>query len=58
MGINPGGVIARSGTQSTIGSLCKAFVAHPSDLYDPTKVPIGSTVYEDFESGSSTFEEL
>ncbi|KAK9319790.1 glycosyl hydrolase [Lipomyces orientalis] len=59
IGINPGGVVAGSGTQSIIGSFDgKTFVADPSDVYDPTKVPADSTVFQDFESTSSTFEEL
>ncbi|KAK9343585.1 glycosyl hydrolase [Lipomyces starkeyi] len=59
IGINPGGVIAGSGTQSIIGSFDgKSFVADPSDVYDPAEVPFGSTIFQDFESTSSTFEEL
>ncbi|KAJ8100201.1 glycosyl hydrolase [Lipomyces tetrasporus] len=59
IGINPGGVIAGSGTQSIIGSFDgKTFVADPSEVYDPAKVPCGSTVFQDFEATSSTFEDL
>ncbi|KAK9233761.1 glycosyl hydrolase [Lipomyces kononenkoae] len=59
LGINPGGVIVGSGTQSFIGSFDgKTFVADQSDTYDPTKVPFGSTVFQDFESTSSTYEDL
>ncbi|KAK9242150.1 glycosyl hydrolase [Lipomyces tetrasporus] len=59
IGINPGGVIAGSGTPSIIGSFDgKTFVADPSDVYDHAKVPFGSTVFQDFESTSSTFVEL
>ncbi|KAK9320530.1 glycosyl hydrolase [Lipomyces orientalis] len=59
MGINPGGVITGSGTQTIIGSFNgTTFVADPVDVSDPTQIPAGATVFQDFESTSSTFEEL
>ncbi|KAJ8099512.1 glycosyl hydrolase [Lipomyces tetrasporus] len=59
MGINPGGVITGSGTQTIIGSFNgTTFVADPTDVTDPTQIPAGATVFQDFESTSSTFEEL
>ncbi|KAK9360608.1 glycosyl hydrolase [Lipomyces starkeyi] len=59
MGINPGGVITGSGTQYILGSFNgTTFVPDPSDVYDPTQIPAGSTVFQDFESISSSFEEL
>ncbi|KAK9427267.1 glycosyl hydrolase [Lipomyces doorenjongii] len=58
IGINPSG-LAGSGTQSIIGSFDgKTFVADLSDVYDPTKIPADSTVFQDFESTYSTFEGL
>ncbi|KAK9493141.1 glycosyl hydrolase [Lipomyces doorenjongii] len=54
-----GRVVAGSGiSRSSDLSTEKAFVADASEVYDPTKVPADSTVFEDFESTSSTFEEL
>ncbi|KAK9246147.1 glycosyl hydrolase [Lipomyces tetrasporus] len=59
IGINPGGVITGSGTQYIIGSFNgTTFVADPSDTYDPTQIPAGSIVFQNFESTSSTFKEL
>ncbi|KAJ8100187.1 glycosyl hydrolase [Lipomyces tetrasporus] len=59
MGVNPGGVITGSGTQYIIGSFNgTTFVADPSDTYDPTQIPAGSIVFQNFESTSSTFKEL
>ncbi|KAK9237836.1 glycosyl hydrolase [Lipomyces kononenkoae] len=59
MGINPGGVITASGTQYIVGSFNgTTFVPDPTNVYDPTQVPANSTVFQDFEEISSTFEQI
>ncbi|KAK9243188.1 glycosyl hydrolase [Lipomyces tetrasporus] len=59
MAINPGGLVPASGTQYIIGEFDgSTFVPDQADIYDPTQIPSGSIVFQDFESTSSTFEDL